>query len=105
MPSALSRSTIARPMPRVPPVTSATLAIRSFSQSRAPVAPALPKDSDFFHAHGHAHAAANKKGGEAFGGARPLHLVQQSGKDPRAGPPEGVADGEAPAVDVHLGGI
>jgi UDP-3-O-[3-hydroxymyristoyl] glucosamine N-acyltransferase len=46
MPSAISRSLIARPMPRVPPVTTAVLAIPASLVARLPLANALPVDAD-----------------------------------------------------------
>src|SRR4051812_2105066 len=103
-------------MPRVPPVTRATLAIASspyFNRitmrpaREANVSQAQPFQSYLLqliprNTERDAHAAADAQSGEAFLGVAALHLVQQGGQDARAGGPHRVADGDGAAVDVDL---
>src|SRR5215217_8517247 len=103
MPSDLRRSTMARPIPRVPPVTKATLVVIALFPAVVLVSCYLKLDG--FQAHGHAHAAADAEGRGPFLGARALHLVQQGGQDPCAGGADRVADGDRAAIDVGLLGI
>src|ERR1700712_1843342 len=95
---------MALPMPRVPPVTNATL-LMSCSWVPLMFWFLVMGGSDGFDAHGHAHAAADAQGGKALLGAGPLHLVQQGGQHPRAGSADRVADGDGAAVDVDLGRV
>src|SRR5688500_10270857 len=101
MASAFNRSTIARPIPRAPPVTNATLAIAS-SDTLMTVGVPGPVSSKPFDAHGHAQPAAAAEGGQARGPPRAPHLVQQGGHHPRARGAHGVADGARPAAHVDL---
>src|SRR6267154_486133 len=87
---------IASPMPRVPPVTTATRAI-----TRPPSALVLLS----LHAHRDAHAAADAERGEALLGIAPLHLVQQRHQHARTGSADRMAERDRAAVDVDLGGI
>src|SRR5208282_1735506 len=109
---AASAFEIAAPMPRVPPVTTATLLMVSFPfwplGPRAPcraalllrvlVAPAARGSA--LDRHRDAHAAADAQGGEALLGVAARHLVQQRHQDARAGRADRVADGDRAAVDV-----
>src|SRR6476619_5944282 len=106
-------------MPRVPPVTSATLPMNSslfgalwrlllFSMTNAPAfrkrrhslnrtlmqrrRRSIPLD-----AHGDAHAAADAERGEALFGIALLHLVQQRHQHASAGCADRMADGDGAA--------
>src|SRR5450432_3429868 len=87
---------IASPMPRVPPVTSATRAITCPPSALA----LLPLD-----AHCDAHAAADAERGKALLGIAPLHLVQKRHQHTRAGSPDRMAERDRAAIDIDLRGV
>src|SRR6266478_5717754 len=93
---------MARPMPRVPPVTSATRAMSTspirLNCSSSLVASALDAEGD-------AHAAADAQGGEPLAGAAPLHLVEQGHQDAGARRADRVAERDGAAIDVDLRGV
>src|SRR6056297_275100 len=106
---------MAAPMPRLPPVTSATrpmsvplLDVLGFdryagaAESARMLRPRPSLALRALHAHGHAHAAADAEGGEAALCAAALHLEQERVEHPAAGGADRVADGDGAAVHVHL---
>src|SRR5262249_27695818 len=115
---------MAWPMPRVPPVTSATRVILDFLPfSRSRLNEILGRanagrgfllscsakcggpTSIALEAHGNAHAAADAQGGKSPLGVTPLHLKQQRVEHARAGSTDRMPDGDGAAVDVDLVGV
>src|ERR1700724_2433902 len=95
---------MAAPIPRVPPLTTATRAMSFipsvFDSARLYVVNLRrakncrsPRDGQR-----DAHAAADAKRGEALFYAAALHFVQKRGEDPGAGRADRMADGDRPAV-------
>src|SRR5882724_10969691 len=99
---------IASPMPRVPPVTTATLAISS-SRLRFLFSCFSPSFSarrySPFDTHGDAHAAADAERCQAFLGVAPGHFMEQRHQHPRARGADGMAQRNGAAIDVHLAGV
>src|SRR5206468_12838380 len=89
---------IARPMPRVPPVTTASRAMFRPPYRVLFVRSALDAERD-------AHAAADAERGQPLVQVALLHLVQQRDEHAGAGRPDRVADGDGAAIDVDLGGV
>src|SRR5438445_9425995 len=87
---------IASPMPRVPPVTTATRAITCPPSALALLA---------LHAHRDAHAAADAERGEALLGIAPLHLMQKRHQHARTGSPDRMAERNRSAIDIDLRGV
>src|SRR5262249_3629764 len=105
---------MAAPMPRVPPVTTATRAMPSSlcrnKQTRTLDGQclsvrAVPKLVLSLDAHCDAHAAANAQRAEALLDVALAHLVQQRHQHGGAGGADRMAERDRPAVDVDLGGI
>src|SRR5690348_5491774 len=82
-------------MPRVPPVTTAALAIR-------PSLRVWPRRSIALEAHRNPHAAADAQRRQPLLCVAPLHLVEEGDEDPRPGGADRVAEGDGAAVDVDL---
>src|SRR4051794_35678781 len=99
---------MAAPMPRVPPVTTATRAIAFplwcslMMARRRGGAPAWWSALD---GQGDAHAAADAQCREALLGVALLHFREQRHQDPGARGADRVADGDGAAVHVDLGGV
>src|SRR5579859_4324312 len=87
---------MALPIPRVPPVTSATLLMLVSSGYRCGSA---------FDSERDAHAAADAQGSETLLGVTLLHFVQQGDQNAGARGADRMADGDGPAIDVDLRGI
>src|SRR5438309_9335239 len=104
---------IASPMPRVPPVTTATRAISSSLCSRLPCLSIF--STSFFRklarlelpldAHGDAHAAADAERRQPLLGIAPGHLVEERDQHPRARGPDGMTERDRAAVHVDLARI
>src|SRR3954468_24426451 len=104
-------------MPREPPVTSATRAIRSslvvVSRQSSVVngrcAPLTNDDRPLttlpLDAHRDAHAAADAERREALLGVAPAHLVEERDQDAGARGADRMTDGDCAAVDVHDLGV
>src|SRR5262245_26852815 len=92
-PSALSALEIAAPMPRVPPVTIASRAIRPSLWSAA------------FDAHGNSHAAADAQRRQALARLPLLHLVEQRHQHPPARGADRMAERDRATIDVHHIGV
>src|SRR5437762_1655329 len=58
-----------------------------------------------FNSQRDAHAAADTQRGQALLGIALAHFVQQGGENARARCPDGMADGDGAAIDVHFGRI
>src|SRR5687767_5201052 len=87
---------MASPMPRVPPVTTATLAI-FLSLCGLIVSCSVARDGQ-----GDAHAAPDAQGRQTFFGIALLHLMQQGNDDARARGADRMAERYVAAVDVHF---
>src|SRR5512135_909405 len=96
-------------MPRVPPVTTATLLIsklpKSFFLSGAKLRGFAPKAGSALDGQRNAHPAADAQRRQALLGLAARHLVQQRDEHARARGADGVADGDRAAVDVDDVGI
>src|SRR3974377_2355548 len=99
---------MAEPMPRVPPVTKATLPMclppfrRSSGSLRPQIEWAPPANRRCssnhlalvaLHAHGDAHAATDAERGKTLLGVALLHLMQQRDEDTCAGGADGMGGG------------
>src|SRR5690606_26286208 len=98
------------PMPRVPPVTTATLVMSSsrsdgrapfYASEFTPLRSAAKAASSALDAHGNSHAAADAERDQSPAGVAAPHLVQQRDQHPRSGGADRVADGDRAAVHVH----
>src|SRR6478752_999112 len=110
---------MAAPIPRVPPVTRATLPIsrsslwallRRFAFFKSKIGPAADeparglctpykRDLITLHAHGDAHATTDAERGKPLLGVALLHLMQERDQDARAGRANRMADGDGAAID------
>src|SRR6476661_2349437 len=104
---------MAAPIPRVPPVTTATRAMMFPRLVDGRVAPVFTQTETRavrrrravlkrlpFDAERDAHAAADAESGEALLGAAALHFMQQRREHARAGRADRVTDRDGAAVDV-----
>src|SRR5262249_48355478 len=112
-PAAFSAFEIAAPMPRVPPVTTATRAMTSSvpdGSKQGTGGGSFRRLTSIFrplplHAHCNAHAAADAQRGEAFFCMPFLHLVEQRHQHAGARRPDRMAQRNRAAVDVDLVGV
>src|SRR6185312_12703974 len=94
-------------MPRVPPVTIATLAIPTSLFCRR-VPGRLARAAGFrirstaLDAHGDAHAATDAERRQPLLGVALAHLVQQRHEDPRARGADRMTKRNGAAIDVHF---
>src|ERR1700682_198827 len=96
---------IASPMPRVPPVTTATLAISS-SLLRFLFSPSFNARRYLpFNTHGDAHAAADAQRRQPLLGVTPAHLMKERHQHPRTRGADGMAECNGATIDVDLAGI
>src|SRR5580658_6467151 len=108
---------MAAPIPRVPPVTTATrLAIVSLPRSFGfPVNGGTGQTDAAFSdkfcvsiardAERDAHPAADAQSRQPLLGVTLLHLVEQRHQDTRSRSADRVAEGDGAAIDVDLGGV
>src|ERR1700682_6619989 len=100
---------MARPIPRVPPVTTATLAMVSsryyWPHAFAACGPPYPIALIARDTHRNPHPPTDAQGGEALLGVALLHLVEQGDENPRDRGADRVAERDRPAIDVELVGI
>src|SRR5271169_3268826 len=82
-------------MPRVPPVTTATLAMLSSLRVSDPPSVAL-------EAHRDAHPAPDAQGRQSLVDIAPLHLVQERDQHPCPGGTDRMTKGDGAAVHIHL---
>src|SRR5829696_2246727 len=96
----MNRCEMARPMPRMPPVTSATCPVMSAMSNVLPSQPGhLRRDSED---EGVTLAAAAAEGGHPGTAAAALEFQDQVQGDPGAGRADRVADRDGAAVDVDV---